>query len=133
VSRIGLLSVLSVLRAEDQARGPVLLRDVDRRALEGRGELGSHVDLQPVLLGDLVALGRRIGESEADRDLAGLRGLGEDPDAVRVGDVLAVAKLRQQRGSALSDLKHSGISLQWGTPRSPQDRYHPAASGSLAA
>ena len=77
------------LRPEDEVRGTILGRDVDRRVLQRRRQLGRHEDAQPVLLGHLVALGRRVGEAEADRDLVGLGRLGKDAQAVRLGNVLS--------------------------------------------
>ena len=53
------------LRPEDEARSLLVGRDVDRRFVERRGELGSDEDPQAVVLGHVVAVGRRIGEAEA--------------------------------------------------------------------
>jgi 5-oxoprolinase (ATP-hydrolysing) subunit C len=110
-----LAAIEPLAAAEDDELGcAVFLGDVDRRALERAGELRRDEDLQPFLLGDLVALGRPISEAEADGDLSGLGRLRKDPDAVGIRHVLALAELGQQGRGPMSDLKHV-VSLVGGT------------------
>jgi MFS family permease len=101
------------LGAEHQAGGAALIGDVDGGILEWRRELLGDEDLHALLLGDLVAGGGLIGESEADGDLARLVRLREDAQAVVLGDILALAKLGEQVGSAAGDLEHN-LSLGMG-------------------
>src|SRR5574338_658357 len=115
---------VAALRTEDQARRAVLLGHVDRGVLQRRRELLRHEDAEAVLLRDLVVRRRVPGEAEADGDLAGLGQLGEDAEAVLIGDGLLAPDLGQQRRSAGRDLEH-GESPWGGYPvPGPQDRYH---------
>lgn len=80
----------------DEAGRAALIGHVDGGILERRRQLLGDEDLHPLLLGDLVAGCRLVGESEADGDLARLIRLREDAQAVVLGDILALAKLGEQ-------------------------------------